>query len=251
MRDWSEALEWYRHNNTTDEIGFNPDGMCLKVCRTARDIGARFLSAKEAQDNTPTEHRVLHVQNLRRGMVLFFDDVNDSNKYGHIVTMIGRVKGADLDSLNDILVRTNSVKTGQLVVVRGSYFQEHWGDEFQFGATWLNGVELDVPARRVRHRPNHVWKSHFRDSRPDWDVKILDRAFAGGRRGLNRYINAIEREVESIDNDVENEDVREFLRSFKNHRVLKLYHLSDVPVRFTQVRTVRNNLRAIVKQVLR
>jgi hypothetical protein len=26
-----------------------------------------------------------------------------------------------------------------------NYFPTHWGDSFQFAATWLNGVELDMP----------------------------------------------------------------------------------------------------------
>lgn len=145
MRDFKETLEWYRNHQTTRQIGFNPNGMCLKVCRVARGIDAKYPTAKANQDATPQRHRVHRVRDLRRGMVLSYDDPHDSNKAGHIVTMIGRVKGFNPDSLRDVLVETNSVKSGELVVVRGDYFPRFWRDPFVFGATWLNGVELDVP----------------------------------------------------------------------------------------------------------
>lgn len=145
MRNFKETLEWYRRNQRTSQIGFNPDNMCLKVVRTARGIGALYPTAKRAQDATPKKHRFTRVRDLRRGMVLYYDHPRDGNTAGHVVTMIGRVKGANPDSLHDILVETNSVKRGELVVVRGDYFQKHWGDPFQFGATWLNGKELDIP----------------------------------------------------------------------------------------------------------
>lgn len=145
-----QTLDWYETHKTTKQVGFNPDGMCLKVCRTARGIPSKYASAKEAQDATPKQHRITKIADLRAGMVLYYDDPKDSNRYGHIVTMIGRVKNADMNKLSDILVVTNSVKKGQLTTVRGDYFPKYWGDPFVFGATWLNGVELDtyLPATR-------------------------------------------------------------------------------------------------------
>lgn len=249
MRDFKETLEWYRTHNTSAEIGFDTDGMCLKICRTARDIGSRYLSAKEAQDATPRDNRFFHVRNLRRGMVLFFDDPNDSNRYGHIVTVIGRVKDANRDSLDDLLVKTNSVKANEVVTVRASYFSQHWGDPFQFGADWLNGVELDIPAKKVHREPFR--KQHFRESRPDWDIKILEHGARQGRRDLDRLVTQIEDAVDEISDDVKNENVREFKKTFKRHRVLKLHLLNDVPASFTKVRAVRNRLRGLVMRAIR
>jgi hypothetical protein len=253
MRNTQDTIEWYRTHENTDQIGFNPDGMCLKVCRTARDIGSMFLSAKQAQDATPAEHRVQNVANLRRGMVLYFDDPNDSNPFGHIVTMIGRVKDAERNSLNDILVRTNSVQSGRVVVVRASYFQQHWGDEFRFGATWLNGVELEIPAKRYSEVPRRDTTNrveHFRNSRPNWDVKILDRAVKAGRQDLRRYVNGIETAVHNIPNDSKNDDVREFKKVWREDRVLKLHLLSEVPQNFVRVQISRDQLRRIIKRII-
>lgn len=155
MRNFKEALAWYDTHQTTQQIGFNPNGMCLKICRSARGIGPMFPTAKAAQDATPIEYRVTKVSDLRAGMVLYFDDPFDANKAGHIVTMIGRVKGADRNKLSDILVWTNSVQSGRLTVVRADYFEKYWGDPFQFGATWLNGQILDhwEPAPKPEPKP--------------------------------------------------------------------------------------------------
>lgn len=147
MRPYKQVMEWYRNHQTASQIGFDPDGMCLKVCRTAAGKPPVYPSAVVAQNATPPQHRVHKVRDLRRGMVLYYDHPSDSNRFGHIVTMIGRVKGANPDSLHDVLVETNSVKANELVVVRGDYFVQHWGDPFVFGATWLNGSELDYAGR--------------------------------------------------------------------------------------------------------
>lgn len=149
QRDTKATIEWYQTHETASQIGFNPDGMCLKVCRTARNIGSMFPSALAAQQATPEDMRVHKVSNVQRGMIAFFDDPNDSNPYGHIVTVVGRDKDRDPDTLGSLWTRTNSVKSGRVVTVRGDYFQRYWGDEFQFAATWLNGIELDLPERKV------------------------------------------------------------------------------------------------------
>lgn len=147
MKPFREVLQWYRTHQTAAQIGFDPDGMCLKICRTAAGKPATFPSAVLAQRGTPEKYRVHKVRDLRRGMVLYYDHPSDSNPFGHIVTMIGRVKGANPDSLHDVLVETNSVKANEVVVVRGDYFPQHWGDPFVFGATWLNGSEIDYAGR--------------------------------------------------------------------------------------------------------
>jgi len=257
MRDWRGTLEWYRNHQTAGQIGFDPDGMCLKVCRTARDIGSKYLTAKQAQDATPAAHRVSQVGDLRRGMVLYFDTVGDSNPYGHIVTMIGRVKGGNKDSLDDILVETNSVVSNEVVVVRASYFGQHWGDKFQFGATILNGVELDVPAHKDPTPPKPKKKvgterlDNFRKSGPEWDVKILDRVADQGRRDIVRQIRLIETYVKALPTDQKDTRVKEFVEHFEKHRVLKMALLNAAVAdgRMARVKTYRDRLRQAIKKV--
>lgn len=145
QRDTQDTVQWYRDHETAEQIGFDPNGMCLKLCRTARLIGPAFLSAAAAAAATPSTHRVYGVEDITRGMVVYYDDPNDSNPYGHIVTVVGRRKDIDRSRLDSLLVRSNSVKSHEVVVVRGDYFGQHWGDAFQFAATWLNGVVLDLP----------------------------------------------------------------------------------------------------------
>lgn len=252
MRDYKETLQWYRENQTAAEIGFNPDGMCLKVCRTAREIPARYLTARIAQDATPKEHRVHEVANLRRGMVGFFDDPTDSNTAGHIATMIGRVKGADVGSLHDTLWETNSVKAGELVIVRGDYFEKHWGDRFYFGATWLNGFELDIPAKKAPAPTGKVRLKNFRESSPNWDVKILQRMQKSGVR-IQDKIRAIDAVVDALPDDTKDTRVSEFKEYYEKHRVLKMSLLNKAVEegRSGRVKTQRDKLRTIIKSVLR
>lgn len=253
-RDWKGDLEWYEQHQTTAEIGFNPDNMCLKVCRTSRDVGSKYLTAKECQDAVPQEFRHYRVRDLRKGMKLFFDDPNDSNAAGHIVTMVGRVKGFDWDELNDVLVETNSVVSGQLVVVRATYFYKHWGDAFQFGANWINGVPLDYAgSKRKEHQELGPRVEKFRDSGNNWNVRYLDRAVANGRRDMEPKVKRIEELVAALPDDAADDSlVREFKQTFRKDRVLKMRLLNEAVDngRTGTVKEIRDELRAAIKSVL-
>lgn len=257
MHDWRETLGWYDDHQTADEIGFDPDGMCLKICRTARDIPARYPDAKTSQDNTPKEYRVYDVAKLRRGMVLYFDDPNDSNRFGHIVTMIGRVKGfKDWSNLDDVLVETNSVVANQVVIVRASYFKQHWGDDFKFGATWLNGFELDVPAKKTQPRPRPEGPTrveNFMESRPNWDVNILRRAVTNGREDLRPIVDGIDKAVKSLPDDKDEDDslVEQFKDVYREKGILRagLINQAVVNGRTGEVKAVRDELRRLIKSL--
>ena len=202
VRTTPETLAWYRTHQFGGQIGFDPDGVCLKVCRTARNIGPKFLTARQAQLATPEQHRVHRVRDLRKGMVVFFDDVNDSNRAGHIVTLIGRVAGFDPDSLDDILVETNSVVANEVVVVRGSYFQIHWGDEYQFGATWLNGVVFDIGEKESLIE-------HFQDGGPVYRLNLLARA-GEDRPAAKRVLDGIMTQVNGLPDNPKLFRIKEF-----------------------------------------
>lgn len=188
QRDTNATLAWYRRYDTNPP--FDPDGMCLKICRTARNIGPMYPSAISAQVATPDRFRVQRVRDVRRGMVMFFDDPHDSNPYGHIVTVAGRAKGVDPRHLRSLIVWTNSVRTNQIVAVRADYFPRHWGDEFQFAATWLNGVRLDLPNPP---RPPHLG-STFQHA-----IEDLQRSRDWHKRhGHTRIVNALNRDIEEL-----------------------------------------------------
>lgn len=257
MRNWRETLQAYRDKRTAAGWGFNPDGMCLKVCRTARLIGPMFLSAKQSQDATPEKYRIYKVRNLRRGMVLYFDDPNDSNKFGHIVTMIGRVKGGDRDSLHDVLVETNSVVSGATVVVRADYFNDHWGDPFKFGAWWLNGEELDFPQPKPPEPEKPEFDDaprvvNFRKSGPHYNVNILDRAVKHGRADLAPKVKRIERLVRQLPDDKKDTRVAQFVEHFEERRFLDmpLLHEAVKHGRSGTVKDVRNRLNGVIKSII-
>lgn len=245
IREFDETLEWYRENVTTRDIGFNPDNMCLKICRTARNIPALHSTAKLAQDATPERYRIHKVRDLRKGMILYFDDPNDSNRAGHIVTMQGRVKGFDEDDMNDVLVKTNSVVSGQLVTVRASYFAKHWGDEFQFGSNYLNGMVLDVYGRQSR-------VEKFRRTGPNWNLRLLDRAAKAGRRDIAHKLREIDKTVDTLPNDKRRVRVAQFKKDYSERRILRMSLLNEIvqtsdPDR--SVRRARNRLRQTLKSL--
>ena len=162
MRKTPEVIAWYKDNYSyPGSLSFNPNGMCLMICRTARGINSMYPSAKAAQDATPEQYRVRDISKIKRGMVMYFDDPRDSNPYGHIVTVVGRVKGEDRGSLSSLLVRTNSVVSNQIVVVRADYFGRYWGDTYQFAATWLNGqafpeFEVKTPKLPLENKGHQI-----------------------------------------------------------------------------------------------
>lgn len=235
---WRETLQWYKDNETKAEIGFDPDGMCLKICRTARQIGPRYLTARESMLATPPEHRVTRARDIRRGMVMYFADPRDGNNADHIVTPIGRVKGFDPDSFHDILTITNSVQADRLTIVRASYFEDHWGDPFTFAATWLNGVELDVP--------NHGTKlERFHDTAPEYNLRLLARA---DRPKAQRILDQIESQVRRLPNSPKLINVQNFKLKVKDDHILDLRILDDAVKagRVGLVKTVRDEIRRLI-----
>lgn len=142
QRTTAQTFAWFDTHRTKQQLGFDPDGQCLKIARTARNIPSKYPSAISAAHATPLAARRKLTQ-LKPGMVAYYDDPHDSNPYGHIVTV--RWVAPIIKSPYDIIVETNSVKSDNIVKVRGNYFPTHWGDSFLFGATMLNGVNLLLP----------------------------------------------------------------------------------------------------------
>ncbi len=242
IRNWREALFWYQTNQMTSQIGFNPDGMCLKVCRTARNIPAKHLTAKEAQDATPPEFRIHKVRDFRKGMIAYFDDPDDSNKAGHIVTIIGRVRGVDLDSLDSVLTETNSVVSGELVVVRASYYAEHWGDTFQFATNFLNGVEFDFAGSKNR-------LERFNNGGPVYNLNLLAKAAKEGRSRPGRILDLIERQVKRLPDSPKLPRVREFKEEWRDTRKIDL-DLLDASIKAGRVgiiRQVRDEIKRLIE----
>jgi hypothetical protein len=193
-RTTAETIDWYRNNEVwPEEIGFDPDGMCQKICRTARGIGSGYASALAQQQGTPASLRVYDVEKITRGMVLFYDDPNDANPYGHIVTVVARKKGGDRGDLSNLLVRTNSVTANKIVVVDGAYFPRYWGDKFQFAGKTLNGVVLDLP-----------------DTKPEPDP--LPTLPKGGVARLERMLDIYDEMIEN------HSDRARFVRAFRRDK---------------------------------
>ena len=191
MRSLEDTIKWYREHETTEELGFNPDGMCLKIVRTARGLNAMFPTALSSQEATPESHRIKNPADIRKGMVGYYDDPNDENPFGHVVTYVGRVKNEDPNSLKSLLCRTNSVVKGEIVVVRGNYFNERWGDSFQFASDWLNGQKLTL---RASKKPPLGKAEGLREA-----VRLIDRSIKHHEKaGHLRLVEALKRDKREL-----------------------------------------------------
>jgi hypothetical protein len=199
QHDTKEVIGWYRDHRTKAKIGWDPDGMCQKICRTARNIGPGAPSALASALSTPEQYRVRKVSEIVPGDVMYFDDPKDSNPFGHIVTATWRDPKLNPNTLRSIAVETNSVKADQIVTVRADYFGVHWGDSFQWGGRWLNGepfYDLTDPKPKPKPKAPEKW------SRIEESIKNLERTDtllvaaikAHRKAGHDRYVKALQRD---------------------------------------------------------
>lgn len=169
---------------------------CLELARTARSIPSLYPSALSAAHGTPKSERVLNYADLERGMVAYFDDPNDANPYGHIVTVAGW-RGPRSNPGN-LKVYSNDVVAGQpgsVGIVPGTFFKAHWGDSFLFGATWLNGYNFaDLDSGTVTPHPTPLG-SDF-----DAAVASLQKAIRHHRAmtGHSAIVNALTRDLAEL-----------------------------------------------------
>lgn len=113
-------------------------GMCESLQRQSHGFPARFASAYAHMVATPRSER-LDVREAPVGAFVFVDDVNDSNRFGHIVG-----KWRQDNTVSDTLVVTNDVADneggydpGNVTVCQLSWFQRNWGDSVQFATVWF------------------------------------------------------------------------------------------------------------------
>lgn len=197
QRDTGEVKDWYRTHETKSQIGFDPDGMCLAICRTARLIAPKWPSALVAQINTPEQYRVHRIADIKPGMIGFFDDPTDGNPFGHIVTFMARLPDKDPDSLSSLVTRTNSVKSDMIVPVMADYFGRFWGDSFQFAATYLNGEPFydmqDKPKPKPPKRKNFINVEEAIASIREGIDELDDAIKHHEKAGNDRYVKALKR----------------------------------------------------------
>lgn len=183
MRDTKDTMAFLRKQRTTNSTSWK--GLCLALQRTARGLQPVYPSALSAQNATPSQHRYYDLKDVRRGMVAFFDDPSDSNPYGHITGVAGRAEDGEL------LHWTNDASgPGRVSLVRHSFFEKYWGDEFQFAADWLNGYELDMPERPVKPPKPSFGGDSLREA-----IKIINMAIVFHKsRNHPTIVKALERD---------------------------------------------------------
>lgn len=100
--------------------------------------------------------------------------------------------------------------------------------------------------------PHHTRIENFRDSSPEWNVNILDRAVKAGRVNLKKYITQIEDAVAALPHDEDDSRVNRFVERFNKERIIELSLLDEAVKdgRLGVVKAQRDALRNIIKSVL-
>ncbi|UQS95202.1 cell wall-associated hydrolase [Pseudanabaena phage Pam4] len=186
--------------------------LCQSLVRQAAGLPAVYPSAIAAQNATPQAFRVHDVADLARGMVAFYDDPQDTNPYGHVVTVAGwhGCEGCPRNApdpadhkhtglLSDVLVWSNdAARKGGVDLVRANFFPDRWGDRFQFGATWLNGYML--PGYPVEEPPEPTPAPEPTvGGRLDRAIETLKAARRYHReQGNDRIVRALSRDLKEL-----------------------------------------------------
>lgn len=138
-RNTTQTIAWEQNER---RLGHHYHEQCLIFQRMGRGIPALFPTAYSASLGTPAAERKYKVELLKRGMKGFS---KGSSPAGHIFEILGRRKGFDLDDPDGVVTLSTDVvagNVGAIGIVPLSFYHDHWGHNFQFGATWLNGYDF-------------------------------------------------------------------------------------------------------------
>lgn len=166
--------------------------LCLSLQRQARGLPAVYPSALAAAVATPESERVYKVADLRRGMVAYSDDPNDSNTAGHVYFIAGW-KGPKSDPSNCLTWTNDALRSGGVDIVPITFYKANWGDGFQFGATWLNGYDFSD-----FNKPPQATRGTLGDNYLH-AIEDIEKALRFHRRkGNTALVNALEKDLDRM-----------------------------------------------------
>lgn len=188
MRNVEDTIAFLRQQHTSGSTAWYQ--LCQSLARQARGLPAVYPSALASQEATPREHRYYDLDKVKRGMVMYFDDPNDSNPYGHIVTA-----ATTLRDDGSILTWTNDARgRGRVDLVRHTFFPQYWGDKFQFAATWLNGYDLTFPEPKPTKPLGKKGQERIKDTIQELEGMIERHE----RQNHTRLVRALKRDVRHL-----------------------------------------------------
>jgi hypothetical protein len=129
MRTGTQAVAQMRRWSNSGKSGVK--GLCLKTCREAYALPAKYPSAIIAWKNTPKKFKHTDPKLAPVGACHFYE----GGKYGHIVLQSGlknKVYGTDLPKSDAIGLHHRNLPT------------RRWGYKYLGWTNWLNGRELKL-----------------------------------------------------------------------------------------------------------
>ena len=149
------AMNYLHHQHDT---GANWYRACLMLQRMARGVPGGWPTAISAANAIPQSERIHQVENLRRGMDVWFRGPT-SGSAGHVAGVSGRRRGFRADNPDGVLCWSNDVTSrhGQVGMVPLSYFHNNWGHTFLFGSGYINGYNFkEFDPKKPPAKPSKV-----------------------------------------------------------------------------------------------
>lgn len=155
MRTTAEVLAYARAQHESGPLVWR--GLCLRFVRTAYGLPGVYPSAAEAWEHAQFKHRTEDVDNIPRGVPVFW--LGGSSGYGHVTISVGggrcwtndfkRVGGIDLANCDDITARWGLDLVG-------------WTEDVNGAVVWKSPTPtidgIIEAARRVRRQTHNAAK---------------------------------------------------------------------------------------------
>lgn len=128
-RTGNQAVAQMRRWNKSGKRGVK--GYCLKTCREAYKLPAKYPSAIVAWRRTPKKYKHKSRFNIPAGALIYYK----GGKYGHICiqsNLKNKVYGTDLPLADRVGLHHINLPT------------RRWGYKYLGWSNWLNGVELKM-----------------------------------------------------------------------------------------------------------
>jgi hypothetical protein len=129
MRNGTQAANQMKRWSKTGKT--NVKGLCLKTCREAYLLPARYPSAIVSWNRTPKKYKNKNFRSAPVGALHYYR----GGKYGHIVIqsdLRNRVWGTDLPVVNKVGLHHRRLPINR------------WGYKYLGWTNWLNGYEVEL-----------------------------------------------------------------------------------------------------------
>lgn len=223
----------------------NEVGSCQKTTRTWFDVPSAGdydrdgdADAVDGWKMEPARYKHPGDRNPPRGVPLSFS--GGSKGYGHRCISLGNGLARSTD------MEMNAYSPGKTNNTTIEAIEKHMGVHYLGWSETCDGTLIPNPPLPKTDI------NRFRESRPHFDVNLLDRAIHNGRKGLVlRVRNDIDREIKLLPHDKGNTRVNQVVSIYNKDHILRMDLLNKAVKngRVGRVKAVRDRLRKLIHEL--